>query len=164
MPKVLFVIAPQNFRDEEFSIPKQILERERIKITVASITTDTCTGMLGLRIKPDIAVIDAREVDYDGIVIVGGSGSPRLADSLEVTNLVKRFFAANKLIASICLAAVVLARAGILKGKSATVYPADFAVAELQRSGAFYEEKKLVVDGKSLLPTVRNQQRNSQRP
>jgi protease I len=40
-----------------------------------------------------------------------------------------------------------LAKAGILKGKRVTVYPADFALAEIRRANATYVDEPVVVDG-----------------
>lgn len=144
--KVLYVIAQRNFRDEEFSIPKQMLEKEGAKITVASETTSEAIGMLGLRVKPNIPIREANPNHFDAIIIAGGSGSPKLADLPEVLSLVRRFNSQNKLIAAICLAPYVLARAGILKEKAVTTFPEDFVLAEFKRVGAIYDSRSVVVD------------------
>jgi len=144
--KVLCIIAQRNFRDEEFSIPKEILEKEGAKVVVASITLDEAIGMFGLRVKPDLTVRNANPYEFCALLIIGGSGSPQLADYPEVINIIRRFEEQRKVIAAICLAPYVLARAGILRGRRVTVFPADFAITELRRSGAIYEEKHVVVD------------------
>jgi len=57
----------------------------------------------------------------------------------------------NKVLASICISPVILAKAGVLKGKKATVWssPMDRGpVKILQNNGAIYEDKPVVVDGK----------------
>jgi len=145
--KLLFIIAQLNFRDEELEIPKKVLENEGARVLVASITKEEAIGMLGLKVKPDLAVKDANSEEFDALVIVGGSGSPRLADYPEVLNIVKRFEEKGKPIAAICLAPYVLAKAGVLKGKKVTCFPADFALAELRRAGANYVKEDVVVDG-----------------
>ncbi|WP_243670793.1 DJ-1/PfpI family protein [Methanoculleus chikugoensis] len=45
-----------------------------------------------------------------------------------------------------CLAPVVLARAGILAGRQATVYPSPAAVAEMKKAGANFLEIPVVAD------------------
>jgi protease I len=145
--RVLYIIAQQNFRDEEYFVPKEILEKEGAKITTASITREEARGMLGKRVKPDISVKEVNPSNFDMLVIAGGSGSPKLAEYPEVSSVIRRFKEQNKPIASICLAGYVLARAGILKGKTATVYPADFAIAEYKRNGVNYSREHVVVDG-----------------
>ncbi|MEM7821637.1 MAG: DJ-1/PfpI family protein [Candidatus Aenigmatarchaeota archaeon] len=145
---VLFIVAQQNFRDEELSKPKQILEKEGAKVKVASITREQAIGMLGMKIIPELAVRDANPNEFDALVIVGGSGSPKLAEYPEVINILKKFKEQEKPIAAICLAPYVLAKAGILEGKNVTLYPADFAIAEIRRAKANYVEKPVVVDGR----------------
>jgi protease I len=104
--------------------------------------------MFGMRVMPNIAIRHANPNDYDALVIAGGSGSPKLVDYPEVLDIVRRFKEKGKLIAAICLGSYILAKAGILKGIKVTIWPADFALAELRRAGAIYQKSKLVVDGK----------------
>lgn len=144
--KILYVIAQRNFRDEEFSVPKQMLEKQGAKITVASETTEEARGMLGLRVRPNISVREANPNNFDALVIAGGSGSPKLADLPEVLSLVRRFNSQNKLVAAICMAPYILAKAGILKEKTVTTFPEDFVLTELKRAGAIYDSKPVVVD------------------
>ncbi len=145
---ILYIIAQENFRDEEYSIPKGLLEKEGAKVTTASITTDEARGMLGARVKPDMAVRDVNPNNFDCLIIAGGSGSPKLIDYPEVSDVIRRFNDQNKPIAAICLGGYVLARAGVLKGRTATVFPADFALIEYRRNGVTYSDKPLVVDGR----------------
>lgn len=144
--KVVFIIAQQNFRDEELVVPKQILEKNGIKVVIASITKEEARGMMGTRVKPDITVRDINVNNFDCLIIAGGSGSPKLADYPEVLSIIRRFDEQNKPIASICLAGYVLAKAGVLKGRKATVFPADFALTEYRRNGVNYSSEHIVVD------------------
>lgn len=148
MARTLYIISQQNFRDEELFVPEDILRTNGHSVTIASITNEEARGMLGARIKPNITVRNANPNNFDALIIAGGSGSPKLADYPEVLNIIRKFREQNKPIASICLAGYVLARAGILKGVNATVYPADFAIAEYRKSRVKYTEKHVVVDGK----------------
>ena len=145
--RALFIIAQNNFRDEELEIPKKILEENGASTTVASVTRGEARGSLGMTVRLNIAVVEANTNDFDILIVVGGSGSPRLAEYPEVINIIKRFSSQNKPIAAICLAPYVLARAGILRGKTVTVYPADFALSELAKTGAVYIKKSVVIDG-----------------
>lgn len=145
---ILYIIAQENFRDEEYLVPKQLLENQGAKVVTASITTDEARGMIKARVKPNIAVRDVNPNDFDCLVIAGGSGSPKLADYPEVLSVIRRFNEQNKPIAAICLAGYVLARSGILKGRTATVFPADFALAEYRRDNVNYSDKPVVIDGR----------------
>jgi len=147
MSDVLFIIAQKNYRDEELSIPKGILENAGHDCEVASITTDPCTGMLGAITTPDLAVREANVDDYDAIVVVGGSGSPELANHAEVTMMLKAASGAGKVIGAICLAPMVLAKAGVLRGKKVTVYESPDSLQALQAGGADYVGGSTVIDG-----------------
>jgi len=109
--RILCVIAPERFRDEELAEPKRALEAAGHRVTVASTRPGHATGMLGARVAVDAVVAQGR------------------------------------LLAAICLAPPVLARAGVLAGKRATAYPAQSAIIELKRGGATYVVEPVVRDG-----------------
>ncbi len=144
--KILMVIAPKNFRDEELQEPKDIFIKNGFSVTVASVTSDFCTGMFGTRVKPDATVDKVNIKDYDALVVVGGAGSPMLKNYSSVIKLIQEAAEQEKLLASICLGPTVLAKAGVLKGKKATVFPSGGS--EIKRSGATYIAQPLVIDGK----------------
>jgi len=146
--KVLFVVAPERFRDEELLEPKRILEHHGAAVTVASTRSGTAVGMLGAKVAVDCLVQGADAASYDALAIAGGAGAPaHLWDSEPLRRLAKAIHAAGKPVGAICLSPPVLARAGLLAGKRATTYPADRAVAELKRGGATYVQEAVVRDG-----------------
>lgn len=146
--KILMVIAPQNFRDEEFSEPKKVFEGEGFSVVVASTTTSTATGMFGTKVTPDINTSQVDMKEFDALVIVGGSGSKQyLWDDKGLRNLIIEASRENKVVGAICLSPAALARAGVLEGKSATVFPSGDAIEELKRNGAIYVDKEIVVSG-----------------
>lgn len=104
--------------------------------------------MRGASVAIDCTVREAEPARYDALAIAGGAGSPtHLWDSEPLQTLVRAFHAAGKPVAAICLAGAVLARAGVLRDRKATVYPVRRAVLELKRSGAIYVREPVVVDG-----------------
>ena len=84
---------------------------------------------------------------FDAIVIVGGPGSPKLARTTEVVDLVEAAFKKEKLVAAICLGPMALAAAGILSNKEATVYPSPSGIEALKNGGANYKPEPVIVDG-----------------
>lgn len=44
---VLLIVAVENFRDEEFDLPRKILSDAGAGITIAAAERGRCTGMLG---------------------------------------------------------------------------------------------------------------------
>ncbi|AIJ05819.1 intracellular protease, PfpI family [Methanocaldococcus bathoardescens] len=146
--KVLMVIAPKDFRDEELFEPMAVFESNGLKVDVVSTTKGEHVGMLGNKITTEKTIYDVNANEYDAIVIVGGIGSKEyLWNNTRLIELVKEFNSQNKVVSAICLSPVVLAKAGILKNKKATVYPAQEAIEELKKEGAIYEDKGVVVDG-----------------
>ncbi len=71
--KVLMVIAPDQFRDEEYLEPRRILEVRGCAVTVASTSIEPATGMLGAVVKPDTTIDKVKAADFDAVVFVGGA-------------------------------------------------------------------------------------------
>ncbi len=147
--KILMVIAQENFRDEEYTDPRKIFEKSGYDVTVASNSTDTARGAKGEKVKPDLAIADASANDYDSIVVVGGGGSVKfLWDNVKLRSLVKEASKNDKVVAAICLSPVVLAKAGLLKGKKTTVFKDPTAVKALKKNGAKYADEEVIREGK----------------
>lgn len=145
MKKAVFIIAPVNFRDEEFREPKAILEKAGVAVTVASSTTGIAKGKLGLTVKPDIMLKDVIVADYDAVVFIGGGGAEVYLDDAQAHRIAQEAHKQAKLLAAICIAPAILARAGVLKGKKATVFPGD--EGELKAHGAVYTGAAVEKDG-----------------
>ncbi len=144
---VLFVIAQKDFRDEEFAEPKRALEDAGYKVEVTSVTTEIAEGTLGMTVHPDIAIKDADAGDYEMVVLVGGKGAPALAGNRELMDLLGEFRRMDRPIGAICIAPTILAKAGLLEGKRATVYKTDDSVATLKSGGAVFVDEPVVRDG-----------------
>jgi protease I len=146
--RILYVIAPERFRDEELAVPKRALESAGHVVSVASTRPGEAIGMLGARVVPDVTIAQAREADVDALVIAGGAGAPQhLWDCAPLATLVRQLHAGGKPLGAICLAPPVLARAGVLDGRRATTFPTDRAIVELKRGGATYVKEPVVRDG-----------------
>ena len=150
--KVLMVIPHTQFRDEEFFEPKAILEEGGASVRVASTSARTCYGTKGGVVTADLAIGDAKADEFDGLVLCGGTSVPEfLWNDKKLHELATAMNSAGKVVAAICLATVVLAKAKVLAGREATVYFLPQAIQELKAAGATYVAKPLVVDGKLIL-------------
>ena len=153
MKNILFVIAPKDFRDEELFYTKEILDSNNINTTISSLNKGTCYGMLGRTAESTIALSDVNADDFDGIVFVGGSGTPEIRKSIKAISLVKEFYNKGKLVCAICWAPTILAKAGVLQGKKATVWKGFDSEYNketdkvLELFGAAYIEEGVVSDG-----------------
>ncbi len=146
--KVLVVIPPENFRDEELAEPVAAFQNAGISFDISSTRRGVCKGMLGARASAAFSFEDVDPGEYDGIVIIGGSGSPVYLWNDEMLKKIVQFFYKNrKLVAAICLSPVVLANAGILKDKTATCYTTQASKRDMLMGGARLSEKPVEVDG-----------------
>ncbi len=144
--KVLLVIAPENFRDEELLHTKAELERAGAKTTIASTKTGEARGMLGARVMPNLMLDQVKVDDYDAVIFVGGSGSAVYFNDKRAISIAKEASDKGKIVCAICIAPVILANAGVLKGKRATVWP-DKCIQMIESKGATYTGKPVEVDG-----------------
>ncbi len=145
MAKILMVIAPQRFRDEELFVTQAELERAGHEIVIASTTAGECSGSRGGHATATLPLADARAADFDVLVFVGG-GSKMYFQHVEALRLAREMDQKKGVVAAICLAPVILANAGLLQGKNATV--AGTQAAALERGGARYCGPGVTVDGR----------------
>lgn len=142
---VLMVIAPENFRDEEYFDTKSVLESQGASVTTASSASGEITGMLGGKATPNLALDDARAGDYDAVVFVGGTGSAAYFQNQRALDLARSALDSGKIVAAICIAPSILANAGILKGKKATSFSSE--QGNLESRGAEYTGEPVTRDG-----------------
>jgi len=145
MKKILMIIAPVNFRDEECLEPKKIFEENGFNVIIASDLNpgDEAIGMLGGKVTVDVNI---KEVDvdiYDAVIFVGGSGSTIYFNNQVALEIAKNSYEKGKVIGAICIAPSILANAGVLKGKKATSYPSE--KENIIKKGAEYIEEPVVV-------------------
>ncbi len=142
------VIAPENFRDEELFVPLEALKKAGISTLVASTRKGPCAGMLGGTAEAETEIASLSPDNLLGIAVIGGTGSKaHLWDSSPLRKLIQEVFGSGKPVGAICLSPVVLARAGILKGKTATVWKDDATVGELTKGEASFVGEPCVSDG-----------------
>lgn len=147
--KILIAVAPEKFRDEELAEPVAAFQKAGIDFDIASTRRGPCTGMLGAKTTASLTFDDIDPKKYDGMVIVGGTGSQaHLWDDEMLVPIVKMFHQSGKVIGAICLAPIVLARAGILKGKKATYSESPVAFREMKIGGAVITNAPVVKDGR----------------
>lgn len=148
--KIAIVISFRNFQDQEFFIPKNLLEKEGAQIRVVSNKLGQALGIEGGEIEVDSLREDINMEDFDALVFVGGGGCLPSLDNEISYKLIKEAQKEKKLIAAICISPLILAKAGILKNKKATVWnsPMDqFPVRKLKENGADFQSSSVVQDG-----------------
>lgn len=144
--KVLMVVAPQNFRDEELIEPKTILEENGISVEVASKGVGEAVGMFGAKALIDKDINEVNVDDYEAIVFIGGTGASVYFNDQTALNLAKTAFERGKIVGAICIAPSILANAGLLTGKKATAFSSESE--NLTARGAQYTGEAVTVDDK----------------
>ena len=145
---ILFIIAHQDFRDEEYLVPHDILEHLGANITVASSDTTLASGMIQIKVKPDILIENADPLDFDAIVFIGGSGAQEYFNSEIALKIADTASKNKKIIGAICIAPVILAKAGVLRLKSATVWRSEETMAVFKANKVKYTGRPVEVSGK----------------
>jgi 4-methyl-5(b-hydroxyethyl)-thiazole monophosphate biosynthesis len=145
MPKTALVILAEGFEEVEAIAPVDVLRRAGVRVTLAGVNSLIVKGSRNIGVQADALLKDIKDLP-DAVILPGGlPGASNLAQSVEVTKLIKQMNAAGKLVAAICAApAAVLAPLGILDGKKATCYPGcetDFS----DKIG--HSKERVVVDG-----------------
>lgn len=134
--KILFILMPKDYRDEEFYEPYNILKDKGFEIDVASFQPGTAVGSNGYEFTPNLVIDQLNNDDfnkYDALVIPGGPGSTKyLWNNKTVQSIIKLFHNNKKVVAAICYAVIAVVQSGILKDKNATVYPTKEAKEILQ--------------------------------
>lgn len=142
---VALIIAERTFRDEEYQVPKEILEKAGFKVLTASTSVEKAVGKLGMTVKPDVLVKDLINRELAALIFVGGGGSSQYFNDATAHELARHFYNQGKVVGAICIAPVILANAGLLKRKRATVFPDGRP--DLEAKGALYTGNQVEVDG-----------------
>jgi len=149
--KIAIVIAFREFRDIEYFIPRNILAGVGAQIVTCSTQKGTAIGADGGEVEVDLLISEINIEDFDAVVFIGGSGMAKNLDSPDFQRIAKEAVERGKVLGAICIAPVLLAKAGVLSGKKATVWSSPLdksAVKMLKEGGATYVAEDVVTDGK----------------
>jgi protease I len=149
--KILAIIAPKNFRDEEYFIPRDFFEREGFVVKTASIKKGLAVGTYGGEVMADIQKEDIDVRKFDALFFVGGKGAIDYLDNEDFYRIAQKAVEEELTLGAICVAPVILANAGILEGQKATVWSSSMekgAVKLLQERGVLYKNEGVVRSGK----------------
>ncbi len=148
--KIAMIVASRDFRDEEYFIPKQILEQAGGKIVTVSNQTGEIIGSEGGETKASLTLGEIKVSDFDAILFIGGQGAPKYLDNKTSYEIAKKSVSENKILGAICISPTILAKAGVLSGKKATVWSSLLnkkPIKVLEENGAHYQTESVVVDG-----------------
>ncbi len=134
------------FEEVEALAPVDILRRGGVEvITVSTNSTREVTSSHGVTILADTCWDDLTRLgEADMLLLPGGMpGSTNLRDNDKLIAALQAHYKAGKKVGAICAAPLVLAHAGLLEGRQATIYPG----MDSYLKGAQYKEALYVEDG-----------------
>lgn len=144
MTEVLMLIAQETFRDEEYEVPKAVLESRGARVVTASRSAGKCIGKLGAVAEAQISLTESTHRSWDAVVFVGGGGAATYFDDPEAHQLA-RAASTEGVLGAICIAPSILARAGLLRGIDATAFATQ--KEDLESFGALWHDGPVVVRG-----------------
>lgn len=141
------VVVPMatGFEEIEALTIIDVLRRGGVAVDVVALGSERrVVGSKGVAVEADLLWEQVAGNSYAGVVLPGGGvGTENLMADERVLEMVREFSAdEDKIVAAICAAPMVLAKAGVLEGVRATCYPSCAEVL-----GASYDEAPVIADG-----------------
>ncbi len=155
--KVIYLIG-DGFRPEEYFYSKEVIEAAGIVVETAGVRKGKIPAR-DIPGQPKSAEsgfsFDGVNLDsYSGVIVPGGSpGWVNLFNNDRVIQIIREANERGMLVASICSSGAVIAKAGVLKGKKATIWPGQdddirkFGGIPVDADERFMEKQVVVKDG-----------------
>ena len=146
--EILFLVAARDFDFQEYRLTGEALSRMGCAVKVASTETTAAIATNDTAIKPDIELSAVDPARYEALIVVGGVGSVLYWDDSAALALLRGFAGTSgHVIGAIGIGPLVLAKAGLLKGRTAAVYNDPAAAKILADNGAKFSFRDVVADG-----------------
>ena len=124
--------------------PYEVLARlPDTQVDLVAKTMDPVTTDRGMQIVPTVTYETCPPLDI--VIVPGGPGQQDLMEDEAALSFLRKQAAGAKYVTSVCTGSLVLAAAGLLKGKRATCHWA--AIEHLALLGAIPTKERVVVDG-----------------
>jgi len=142
-PRAKRVLVPlaDGFDEIEAFTLISTLKRAKIDVRVFGLQGVILTGSDGTRIITDGRMDDIDASAFDAIALVGGGSPERMANSDRVLKAIRTFHDQKKVVAAIGEGPLLLAKAGLLEDRRATILPG------MEKSLGRPRGENVVVDG-----------------
>lgn len=137
----------QRLREEGYDVQIAAPSKKKLHFVVHDFEPgfDTYTEKPGYSWDADLAFKDVNPADYVALVIPGGRAPEYIRNDADCKRIIQAFFQQEKPVAQLCHAPLVLAAAGVLKGRKTSAYPA--IEPDVRAAGADFVNSEAVVDG-----------------
>jgi len=147
----VYVFMANGFEEIEAFTVVDVLRRAGLEVEMISVTKeDMVSGAHDVSVLCD-ARFEGLDLDDASIIVLPGGmpGAGTLSEHKGLQELVKRYFSADKPVAAICAAPMVLGKLGLLKGKKVTCYPGFESYLEgAEVTGALVQKDGNLITGK----------------
>lgn len=122
MSNRVLCLLVDGFEEIELVTPVDLLRRAGVEVTLAALENREVTGRNGMRLIADVLLVDELPDAYDVLLLPGGPGVAALRADGRPAALARLFSSADKWVAAICAAPLVLKDAGVLGGRRFTAH------------------------------------------
>ena len=142
---MVYIHLATGFEEIEAVTIGDILRRGNVPVQYISLTgSQLVSGSHGIALQAELTWESADYENCSMIALPGGMpGTRHLAEHQGLLERIREFHSQGKWVTALCAAPLVLAEAGILKGKKATIYPG----MEEELGDALVREERVVRDG-----------------
>lgn len=148
---MVYIFMAQGFEAIEFTTPLDMLIRAGIPVRTVSVTGELLVkSSQNIPIMADALFEDVDFADADMLILPGGQpGATNLANHKGVEILLRQFMDADKPVAAICAAPMVLGGHGLIDGRKVTTYPGcEPGLGKALCTGALVEQDANLITGK----------------
>lgn len=142
--KKALILSADGFEDSELLYPYFRLQEAGLIVHVASVKTGQIKGKHGYSVDVDLTFAEAKQKDYDILVIPGGQAPETVRLNGDAIGITQDFMEVGKPVAAICHGPQVLISAGQVLGRKMTSWKG--IRDDLMVAGALYENSDVVVD------------------
>lgn len=137
----------QRLKEEGYDVHIAAPSKKKLRFVVHDFEPgyDTYTEKPGYTWNADIAFADVNPAEYVAMVIPGGRAPEYIRNNKDCLRIVQHFFEQQKPVAQLCHAPLILAAAGVLKGKRTAAYPA--LEPDVKAAGGQFVDSEAVIDG-----------------
>jgi len=145
--KRIAVLVEEDFEDSELMEPLRAIKEVGARVVlVGSGSKKSYHGKRGkAEITPDTTADKIVVEEIDAVIVPGGYAPDKMRLHQSMIDLVKKAFAAGKIVAAICHGPQLLISADIVRGRRLTSWPS--VAVDLRNAGANWVDEPLVKDG-----------------
>lgn len=139
------VLFATGFEEVEGLTVVDLLRRANINTSMVGVEEKKVTGAHEVTITTDTLLDDVDIDKIDALILPGGApGFQNLRKNKRVLSMIEDAYEKKKIVAAICASPSVLATAGVLKNKKATIYPG--MEEEIKKGEGIIQDDLVVVD------------------